>query len=394
MRSRFTRAPIIVALSAMVIGLAPAPPVGAQETLDQYCLETNGTSFDCGNPPARGSLWQGFVPSRPVLSSVAILLRLGGGIGDGALSRIRVRSGTLDGPVLAEATQWLDLGPGSSDWFVHTLPRPICVTPGETYFIEWVSMGGLLASWLGNPNNAYTPGAAYFCGRTTYQSWDLCFQTFSVPIRDVEPPTLTVAASPDTLWPPDGRLVPVQISLESRDDGCGPVDVRLVSVTFSPAPGPEDDRRPSIVDADIGTRDTLVRLRASPGRHGEPRVYTLVYEAVDGSGARTVDSTHVVVPRAPTASNAAGDLRVLRIGPVPVPRCQALSVRLLVGDGQRAVMECVDVAGRVVVRRELDGLSPGEHDVQMPLGGTRPGAYWARLRQDGVVVSNRFLVVE
>jgi len=57
-------------------------------------------------------------------------------------------------------------------------------------------------------------------------------------------------------------------------------------------------------------------------------------------------------------------------------------------------MECVDVAGRVVVRRELDGLSPGEHDVQMPLGGTRPGSYWVRLRQGGAVIAKRFVVVE
>jgi hypothetical protein len=86
------------------------------------------------------------------------------------------------------------------------------------------------------------------------------------------PPTVT--ASPSCLWPPNHKLVPVDVSFTLPDPWAG-ATVELVSVTSS---DPDEGRHggPDIQGANLGTADTSLLLRAE-GDGGGTRVYTLTY---------------------------------------------------------------------------------------------------------------------
>jgi hypothetical protein len=123
----------------------------------------------------------------------------------------------------------------------------------------------------------------------------------AVTVRDTTPPSLTLRAEPSLLWPPNHEMVPVRVSWEARDL-CDPaVGVSLVSATS----GEPDDAAgmgdgstmDDIQGAVAGTADADVLLRAERDRMGPGRVYTLSYQATDGSG-NTVPALGVVtVPR-------------------------------------------------------------------------------------------------
>ena len=123
-----------------------------------------------------------------------------------------------------------------------------------------------------------------------------------VTVRDSTPPLLTVTTRPAVLWPPDHRLVPVAVTWEA-EDRCDPsVEVRLESVTSSEpddAPGAGDGATSGDVrDAETGTADALVSLRAERSGKGPGRTYTLTYVARDGAGnTRSAVTVVKVAPR-------------------------------------------------------------------------------------------------
>lgn len=113
---------------------------------------------------------------------------------------------------------------------------------------------------------------------------------------DTTPPTITCAADPATLRPPDHTLRRVRVDITATDDA-GPATVTLVSVTSS-----QRDRNlgPGDVPNDIqgwttGSDDRTGRLRAE--RFGTARVYTLTYRAEDQAGNTATCQPTVRVPR-------------------------------------------------------------------------------------------------
>ncbi|YCK37089.1 OmpL47-type beta-barrel domain-containing protein [Actinomadura sp. ATCC 39365] len=113
----------------------------------------------------------------------------------------------------------------------------------------------------------------------------------SVTVRiDATAPTLTVTPDPARLWPPNRRLVPVQVALKASD--AGPVTVTLVSITSS-----QGDARGDVREAATGTADTSFALRAERDG-GQDRVYTITYRAVDRAGNATETRAQVTVGRA------------------------------------------------------------------------------------------------
>ena len=121
-----------------------------------------------------------------------------------------------------------------------------------------------------------------------------------VTVRDTTPPSLTLALSPTTLWPPNHRLVPVQAAWQVSDV-CDPAaGAVLVSATSSEpddAPGSGDgNTTQDIQDAAAGTPDTTVLLRAERSSGGPLRSYTLTYTASDASGNTSSALGLVTVP--------------------------------------------------------------------------------------------------
>jgi uncharacterized protein len=113
---------------------------------------------------------------------------------------------------------------------------------------------------------------------------------------DIDPPSLTVSASPSVLRPPNHKYVKVTTDVQATDSVDPAPTVSLVSATSS-----EPDDVPG--DADGATTNDVVvdgktsfRLRAERNNNGSGRVYTLTYRAVDACGNSVERAAIVSVP--------------------------------------------------------------------------------------------------
>jgi len=115
--------------------------------------------------------------------------------------------------------------------------------------------------------------------------------TFTVTVVDTTPPQiLAVSADPDTLWPPNHKMVDVTVTA-TLDDICDAAPTyRIVAVT-----GNEPVNGNAQPDWQI-TGDHTVRLRAERSGKGKGRVYTIAIEATDASGNTATAHVQVNVP--------------------------------------------------------------------------------------------------
>jgi choice-of-anchor C domain-containing protein len=100
---------------------------------------------------------------------------------------------------------------------------------------------------------------------------------------DATPPTCTATANPNTLWPPNNKLIPITVAVTVTDTGSGPNGFRLLSVTSSEPVDSIDNTQ----GWTIGTPDTTGLLRARRAGNGPGRTYTLTYTATDNAGNTT-----------------------------------------------------------------------------------------------------------
>lgn len=119
--------------------------------------------------------------------------------------------------------------------------------------------------------------------------------TFSVTVEDREPPVIDALASdPDALWPPDHRLVPVDV-LATAIDNCDDEPACAVDGVRSdePVDGPGDGH----TDPDWAiTGDLSVDLRSERAGGGDGRVYTIDVTCADAAGNTAAGTTDVTVP--------------------------------------------------------------------------------------------------
>ena len=118
--------------------------------------------------------------------------------------------------------------------------------------------------------------------------------TRTVPLErlDTTPPGLAVSLSPNTLWPPNDKLVPITASITVKDDYDPAPEIKFESITANEMLAAGD-----IQDAQLSTDDRqfgLVAKRAGTNQAG--RIYTVTYSATDGSGNKATASATVTVP--------------------------------------------------------------------------------------------------
>jgi hypothetical protein len=111
--------------------------------------------------------------------------------------------------------------------------------------------------------------------------------TVVVTVVDIAPPVFnSVVASPTLLWPPNHKMIPVEVSIHATDN-CDPSpDIALDAVTMNE--GGTNDY--SILEA------YNVMLRCTRTGSAEERVYTLHYSATDDSGNVASTSVDIIVP--------------------------------------------------------------------------------------------------
>ena len=124
--------------------------------------------------------------------------------------------------------------------------------------------------------------------------------TIIITVIDSTSPSISVTASPDTLWPPNHKMMSVSLTVIVEDNCDAAPEVILISTASSE---PDDDPSEGdgntindIQDADIGTADYEIALRAERKGAGIGRQYTVSYMAIDSSGNTATASATVAVP--------------------------------------------------------------------------------------------------
>lgn len=105
---------------------------------------------------------------------------------------------------------------------------------------------------------------------------------------DTEAPVIvSISASPDSLKPPNGKLVDVTITVSVTDNADPQPLVRIFNV----------EANETIAAGDTNVTGLLtVQLRADRNPHGSGRVYTVWVEVIDAAGNRTTGAVTVTVP--------------------------------------------------------------------------------------------------
>jgi hypothetical protein len=108
---------------------------------------------------------------------------------------------------------------------------------------------------------------------------------------DMTPPALSCAATPAVIFPPNHKLIPVQINLHMDDARSGSEGSTLLTEVKSSEPSVGD-----IQEWEPGTADTQGLLRATRSASGPGRTYTLSYEGSDRAGNVATCAATVTVP--------------------------------------------------------------------------------------------------
>jgi hypothetical protein len=120
----------------------------------------------------------------------------------------------------------------------------------------------------------------------------------AVVVQDTTKPRITVALTPDHLWPPNHRMRMVHARVAANDAADPSPKVVLTSIVSNEPEGHGDGHRHEldIWGADFGTEDYDFALRAEKNRHSPfVRTYAITYTATDASGNFVSGSDVVVV---------------------------------------------------------------------------------------------------
>ena len=181
----------------------------------------------------------------------------------------------------------ISLLPGQTGNFSITTPKE----DKRGYFIGTYAMSPEGAAYYYNMNRR-----GYLTGNFSYfdEDTDGKVKDFSYPMQliDQTPPMLTVKLSPNTIWPPNDKLVSITAAITVSDNYDPSPDIKLESITSNETLSAND-----IQDALLGTDDrqfSLVAKRAGSNLAG--RIYTVTYSATDASGNKATASATVTVP--------------------------------------------------------------------------------------------------
>jgi hypothetical protein len=189
---------------------------------------------------------------------------------------------TLDGSASTDpdSTEGTNDDITSFEWFLDF------GTPDETLLGEGQTLDATLAL-----------GTHVLTLRVTDSEGETDTDEVTIEVADTTPPEVSVSTDPSVLWPPNHRLVPVDVTVDTAD-ACGDTTVNLVSVSSSePDEGTGDGNTVGdIQGVEPGTDDRQLLLRAERAGGGDGRTYTLFYTVTDESGNAAESSAEIRVP--------------------------------------------------------------------------------------------------
>jgi hypothetical protein len=115
-----------------------------------------------------------------------------------------------------------------------------------------------------------------------------------VTIQDTTPPVISgLTASPNSLWPPNHKMVPIAVAVSVADVCDSSASCHIKTITSNePVNGTGDGN----TSPDwIVTGPLTLELRAERAGNGHGRTYTITVECTDGSGNSSTKAVDVVV---------------------------------------------------------------------------------------------------
>jgi hypothetical protein len=119
--------------------------------------------------------------------------------------------------------------------------------------------------------------------------------SFTVTVRDTTAPIIeSIAVSPKTIWPPNHKMVGVDVAVQVSEAVDGAPVTRIVSIASNePENGTGDgDTSPDSVI----TGDLTAQARAERSGGGTGRIYTITVESRDAAGNASTRTVEVTVP--------------------------------------------------------------------------------------------------
>ncbi|RFU61208.1 glycine-rich protein [Peribacillus glennii] len=120
------------------------------------------------------------------------------------------------------------------------------------------------------------------------------FNTKTIKL-DKTPPTLNIRLDKTSIWPPNGKMVPVTAIINASDATSGMDSVVLASITSNERLRSDDIQNAKYHTPITRSTDTFKLLADRLGK-GKGRVYTITFRATDKAGNVTNKSVTVTVP--------------------------------------------------------------------------------------------------
>lgn len=214
------------------------------------------------------------------------------------------------------------------------------------------------------------------------------------------PDVANAAASVARLWPPDGRLVPVNI------DGIVDRDGDAVTIAIEGVYQDEDvvtfGDHAACPDAVVN--DGVVMLRAEHAESGDGRTYEIQYTATDQLGATSTGTAHVCAPHFisspchfdPAVFDSRGACAAPAVASTALDAAEVagvLRVRYELAEAARVDIGLYDLAGRRCATVDSQYRTPGAHEVTWVPRGLHSGVYFVKLRNGGSETSRQVVLI-
>ena len=206
--------------------------------------------------------------------------------------------------------------------------------------------------------------------------------SFTVTVNDVQAPVISgLSAVPNSLWPPNHKMVDVTVNYNATDNCPGPIACHLSVSSNEPVNSTGDG---NTAPDWVIVNNHLVDLRAERKGNGDGRVYTITVTCSDTHGNTSSQNTAVTV-----AHDQGNDKsNKLSVQSLANPNRNNFTLTVL-GDEQQGKINVMvyDLSSRIVASKI--GLSNGQ---VITLGNDlKPGIYVAKVQQGNEVVQLKLI---
>jgi hypothetical protein len=266
---------------------------------------------------------------------------------------------------------------GMCSAFVESVPPVRVSGPGTTtfgYTLSGATEGGATGEIYQQTFGKGVTTVTYFASDGKGQNTSC---SFTVTVEDQEVPVIAnISTTPTVLWPPNHKLVDVQVNYTLWDN-CGAT--ATLSVTGNDGANSSDWQ---VVDAHH------VRLRAERSGSGAGRTYTITITAADGSGNTSIQTMKVLVPH-DHSQKAVTQLgkEALNVQASPNPSRHDFALQLQTTSATPVSIRVVSAVGKLIELIPNTGAKGVVH-----LGSKYPaGTYYAEVLQGSRLVVVKLL---